>query len=119
MAEARRTRELLAKVRVRYPAGFVYKVNDRTRSGIPDTVMVIGGKTLWVEFKDLVKRPRPIESAVTPIQRLTMKQMAKAGATVFVVAFAQNKRLLVWDHDLKPIDTHDDFFALLAYEVGF
>lgn len=96
--EATKTRALLKRVRETYPAAFVYKVNDRTRSGIPDAVLCLHSEALWVEFKELriadVPTPAQVKKAVTEIQRLTIHRMVNAGANVVVVVFVGSKHFV-------------------------
>lgn len=96
--EAAKTRALLKKVRDYYPAAFVYKVNDRTRSGIPDAVLCLDGEHVWVEFKELriadVPTDAQVKKAVTEIQRLTIHRMVLANVNVLVVVFVGSKHFV-------------------------
>lgn len=112
--EAQRTRDLLKRVRATYPRAFVYKVNDKTSSGIPDAVLSLDGEELWVEFKELriVKEPtgEQVLKALTEIQKLTIRKMRNAGMNVVIVAFVGPKHFVF---------RYDEQFADSCYRIGF
>lgn len=94
--EATKTRAFLKKIRDAHPTAFVYKVNDMSSAGIPDSVLIKNRKHVWVEFKELRIKSEPtveqVEKAVTEIQRVTQRQLVFAGAVVYVLAFVPGKR---------------------------
>jgi len=83
--EAKRTTTILAKVRTRWPSAWVWKVNDRITSGIPDAEIVIAGRTFRIEFKLLPSTTALIEREITEIQKMTMRALRSAHAHVAVV----------------------------------
>lgn len=119
--EATKTRALLKRVRETYPAAFVYKVNDRTRSGIPDSVMCLDGEDVWVEFKELrivgAPSPEQVRRAVTEIQRLTIHKMVATDMNVIVVVFVDRYHYLFrydcFNRDFIPL-THSSFLSFLG-----
>jgi type IV secretory pathway VirB9-like protein len=86
VSEATRTRTFLQQVRQARPTAFAYKVNDRVRAGIPDSIIVDDGQVTWVEFKRLRPGQAPI-NALSEIQKLTIRELIVAGADVVVVVF--------------------------------
>jgi hypothetical protein len=71
MNENTRTRQMLTRVRERYPHAVAMKLNDRTTGGLPDAVITLSGRSLWVESK----RGR---LTLTPIQRRTLAKLHAA-----------------------------------------
>ena len=115
--EGAKTRALLKKVRTAYPAAFVYKINDRTRSGIPDSVLCFDNKHVWCEFKELriktVPSPLQVSHALTEIQKMTIAAMLRTGMSVMVVVFVGSQHYvftatrhngLQWCMDLTLLD---------------
>jgi hypothetical protein len=86
MAESRKTAAFLKRVRHARPNAFVRKLNDRTNAGLPDAIIDYDGVADWVEFKD-VKPGAGVYDALTPLQRITLQEIAKSGGNAYVVAF--------------------------------
>jgi hypothetical protein len=88
--EADKTRKhIVAPIRAAFPTAFVWKVNERMRSGVPDVLAVVDGRHVWFEAKDLRQpfTPERLWKAVTDIQKRTIGTLEDAGARVYLVAF--------------------------------
>ncbi len=100
--DAQLTRKFLASVRRRFPGCFAWKISTPLRAGIPDSVLVINGRTTWVEFKRCA--PQHITRHVTEIQKVTIAAITKAGGRVLVVCF-EDGQSLVFDHTYTQVST--------------
>lgn len=91
MTEAQLTRKFLARWRERYPSAVIFKINDRSTGGLPDAVVTMCGRSLWIEFK----RDKP---ALTPIQFEATRRLhaASEGRSVVVVFNRRTTHVEVW-----------------------
>lgn len=120
--EAQYTREFLKQFRIKHPHAVVFKINDRTTSGIPDAAITMSGRTTWLEFK----RDKP---ALTPLQATTLTRLARASeGRSFCIVFHDGRRVSVYDGfvpqhgpvQLRTEVSWDDAFVFLfgATEFG-
>jgi phospholipase/lecithinase/hemolysin len=97
--EASKTKKYVVDaLRKAFPDAFVWKINERMHSGVPDVLAVIDGHTFWFECKDLrIATREQLIAQVTEIQKRTIKTLLDAGATVWIVAFLPGGCLQVCD----------------------
>lgn len=86
MTESSLTRRELQRIKARWPDAFLWKVNDRITAGIPDALLVLAGRHVWIEFKALTDNER-VETAVRDVQKVQIRRLVRAGAEVLIVAF--------------------------------
>lgn len=91
--ESQHTRNFLKLFRETYAPLVAFKINDRSTSGILDSVLTMDGCSLWIEFKK--DRPK-----LTPLQRTTLLKLdhASEGRAVIVV-FKPGRTVDIYDVD--------------------
>lgn len=121
MTEAKLTRTFLARWRERYPHAVVFKINDRTTSGIPDAAITMGGRTAWIEFK------RDAHT-LTALQRTTLLKLDQAseGRAFLVVFDTRRKQITVYDlaatsaaATYRTFPNRDEAISYLVAQVEF
>jgi hypothetical protein len=97
MTEAQLTRKFLTRWRERYPAAVCMKINDRSTGGLPDAVITMCGRSLWIEFK----RDKP---KLTAIQEETTRRLCLASEqrSVVVVFNRVTTHVEVWQPHHGP-----------------
>lgn len=78
-------RKVIAAIKKQYPAAFVWKAaaGIYSRQGIPDVCAVINGYFYGFEIK------RPYIGVLSPIQKVTIAEIEKAGGIAGVVTFPE------------------------------
>lgn len=121
--EAQLTTRVLAAVRQRWPGSWRWKINERTRAGVPDAYLLNDGIGVFVEFKKL-KWGQSTNKVVSPIQRATLLEIHKAneGRAVVVGIYPDGSQVVVNAYGV-PLALHpgchtgDDFTTLQDYLV--
>lgn len=117
MSEATKTRDFLKSVKVKWSTSFAFKVNDRSTSGIPDAILVINGRTIWVEFKKC--HPLDVAKAVRPLQKEMLRRLHLSGAVALVLVFAPGRNEFLYTHDLSIIGGGPKGSALTLLETRY
>lgn len=75
--------QIIKKLREVFPDSFVWKAaaGPYSRGGIPDVCAIVDGRYYGLEVK------RPYVGVLSPLQRITMEQIRKAGGVASVVTF--------------------------------
>ena len=102
--EAERTVEQALKRSVEKAGGCCYKFTSPSRAGVPDRIVVLRGRVVFVELKATGEKPRVLQKAVA-------KTIRKAGGRVYclssveqVKSFVQTfKRRYPLEEDYDPI----------------
>lgn len=83
--------KIIAYLKKTYPDAFVWKeaAGPYSRAGIPDVSMVLKGKFYAFEVK------RPYVGVTSEIQKKTIRELKKAGATAGVVTFVEDVKKLI------------------------
>ena len=77
--EAERTVEQALKRMVEKAGGCCYKFTSPSRAGVPDRIVVIRGRVVFVELKATGEKPRALQKAVA-------KTIRKAGGRVYCLS---------------------------------
>ena len=96
MTESKRTSLLLSHLRKTYPSGFFWKINDRSRGGVPDALLMLDRGHIWVEFKNITTFGQNPHNGLTELQRVTLDQFNHLGQDVYVVGLLPNGEQNVW-----------------------
>ena len=77
--EAERTVEQALKRTVEKAGGCCYKFTSPSRAGVPDRIVVLRGRVVFVELKATGEKPRALQKAVA-------KTIRKAGGRVYCLS---------------------------------
>lgn len=78
MSEARIQTQILNFLKVHYPNAIVWKLADRSLSGIPDILFIHKGRVVWFEVKIYGKKP-------TEIQKYVGEKLKENGVEWYIV----------------------------------
>lgn len=89
--------KIMDAVRKRYPTAFVWKeaAGPYSRKGIPDISAVIDGHYYGFEVK------RPLVGTLSPIQKITIMRIERAGGTAGVVCFPEDALRMIDGRDCR------------------
>ena len=77
--EAEKTVEQALKRTVEKAGGCCYKFTSPSRAGVPDRIVVLRGRVVFVELKATGKKPRALQKAIA-------KTIRKAGGRVYCLS---------------------------------
>ena len=72
---------------VKDAGGLAVKLHDVSTGGLPDMLVVVYGKTVFIETKMNRRITTNIEPLLTPLQRVVLPKLARGHAPVAVVAY--------------------------------
>lgn len=96
MTETQFIREYRASLKAKYPQAFIRKIlGGAFASGLPDLYICNDGLSLWVEVKiKQSKKLFDIQSLPSANQKAVMRDMASAGANVYLVAVCKDAAIV-------------------------
>lgn len=83
-----------------YPNAFIKKLPDFKQTGItggaglPDYLVIDNGITDWYEVKKVSSATKFPFSALADVQWVVCRQLVNAGASVWIVAYMRNERVI-------------------------
>lgn len=104
---------VLAPIRRRWPRAWAWKVNERTRSGIPDVFVIHDGIPVFIEVKKLT-RGQSVDKVVSPIQKVTLAELHRANeGRAIVVAFEADKERVFTGYLIEMQTTLLDYLMMV------
>lgn len=70
-------RRVLSALKTQHPGSVVFKIADKFTAGIPDLIIVINGRVIWIELKT----PK---GKVSNIQQYTIDKINSAGGRAYI-----------------------------------